>query len=84
MTTEKIAITVPREVLLAARRAVRAGRAPSLSAYISTALSQQTARDDLEALLDEMLRESGGPLTGAELRDAERALRLGAPARRPR
>jgi Arc/MetJ-type ribon-helix-helix transcriptional regulator len=84
MTTSKIAITVPDEVLARARAAVRDGRSTSLSAYISAALDQKLMQDDLEELLDEMLRESGGPLTRAELRAARSALALPRAKRRTR
>ena len=74
MTMDKIAVTVPRETLKRVRRAVRRGRASSVSAYVSAALEQKTRLDDLDALLDEMLEESGGPLTAAERRAADRLL----------
>jgi hypothetical protein len=74
MTTAKIAVTVPRELLRRARGAVHRGRARSLSAYVSAALEQKTMLDDLDAMLQEMLAESGGPLTREELRRAGRAL----------
>lgn len=74
MTTTKIAVTVPEQVLRQARGAVRRGRAASLSAYVSAALSQKTMLDDLEDLLDELLALSGGPLTAAEVRAADRVL----------
>jgi Arc/MetJ-type ribon-helix-helix transcriptional regulator len=78
MTTSKIAVSVPSEVLAGARRAVKRGRAPSLSAYVSSALRHQATLDDLDALLDEMLAQTGGPLTRAEQAAADRAL-FGAP-----
>jgi hypothetical protein len=74
MTTQKIAITVPQETLASARRAVRAGRAESLSAYVSRALEQKTMLDDLDSLLKELLKESGGPLTASEKRHADSVL----------
>ncbi|MBI4820282.1 MAG: hypothetical protein HY791_28705 [Deltaproteobacteria bacterium] len=74
MTTEKIAVSVPSEVLSRARAAVRAGAAPSLSAYVSRALEQQTMLEALEKMLDEMLEESGGPLTPEEKRRIDREL----------
>jgi hypothetical protein len=66
MTAKKIAITVPEKTLAGARRAVKSGKATSLSAYISRAIEQKTTSDDLDSLLDEMLQESGGPLTAKE------------------
>ena len=68
--TEKIAVSLPRGIADRARRAVRQGRAPSVSAY------------KLAALLDEMLAETGGPLTAAERRAADRALGVSAKPQR--
>ena len=83
MTTSKIAVTVPDEVLSRARDAVRRGRSSSLSAYVSAALDQKLMQDELDELLQEMLRETGGPLTPAELRTARAAL-TGSPKSRIR
>jgi hypothetical protein len=74
MTTRKIAITVPEETLAKAQRAVKAGKAKSLSAYISRAMEDKQALDDLGSLLTELLRESGGPLSTREKRAADAAL----------
>jgi hypothetical protein len=73
-STYKIAISLPKRVADRARRAVRGGRAASLSAYVADALEEKVKLDDLSALLEEMLAESGGPLTKAEQRAADRAL----------
>lgn len=72
--TEKIAVSLPRGVADRARRAVRQGRAASVSAYVALALEEKVKLDELSALLDEMLAESGGPLSPAERRAADRAL----------
>jgi hypothetical protein len=53
---------------------VRQGRAASVSAYVASALAEKAKLDELSALLDEMLAESGGPLSAAERRAANRAL----------
>jgi hypothetical protein len=45
-----------------------------VSAYVASALEEKVKLDELSALLDEMLAESGGPLSSAERRDADRAL----------
>ena len=71
---DKIAISLPRAVLADARRAVREGRADNVSAYISAAIAEKSKLDDLAQLLDEMLAETGGPLTAAERRRADTAL----------
>ena len=75
-TTEKIAISLPAALAERARRAVRKGRAASVSAYVAAALEEKAKLDDLASLLDEMLAESGGPLTAAERRAADQALGL--------
>lgn len=62
----KIAITLPQELVDTARRAVRHGRAASVSAYVSEAVQQRAKAEDLDALLDEMLDETGGPMTEEE------------------
>jgi Arc/MetJ-type ribon-helix-helix transcriptional regulator len=73
-TMEKIAISVPRQLATQARRAVRQGRARSVSAYVALALDEKAKLDDLAALLDEMLAQSGGPLSPDEVRAADRAI----------
>lgn len=74
--TEKIAVSLPKAIAERARRAVRQGRAASVSAYVAAALEEKTKLDDLATLLQEMLAETGGPLTSAERRAADRALGL--------
>lgn len=81
MTTEKLAISLPSEVLAKARREARRENAPSLSAYISAAIQQKTMMDDLARTLDEMLKASGGPMTAAERKATDRLL-LGKKRRR--
>lgn len=70
----KIAVSLPEPVVERARRAVRAGRAPSVSAYVARAIQETAKLDDLAALLDEMLEETGGPLTTKERRAADRVI----------
>jgi Arc/MetJ-type ribon-helix-helix transcriptional regulator len=76
-TTAKIAISLPKALARRARQAVTKGRAPSVSAYIVSALEEKSKLDDLAGLLDEMLEETGGPLTATERRGADRALGIG-------
>ncbi|HEX7843537.1 MAG TPA: hypothetical protein VF469_38955 [Kofleriaceae bacterium] len=78
---EKIAVSLPSQAAESARRAVRRGRATSVSAYIAAAIEEKAKLYDLAALLDEMLAASGGPLTAAEQRAADRA--LGIPTKKP-
>lgn len=74
MTTTKIAVSLPRELVDGARRAVRRRSAASVSAYVADALRSKAKLEDLESLLTEMLAESGGPLTADEKRAADEAL----------
>jgi Arc/MetJ-type ribon-helix-helix transcriptional regulator len=74
MTSAKVAISLPKEVLARARAAVRRGDAPSLSAYVSQALAEKTNEDDIMQMLNEMLEETGGPLTPEEIRWADGVL----------
>ena len=82
MTSMKVAVSIPRETFQRAKRAVRRGRAASLSAYVTAALEQKATLDELDTLLDEMLEASGGPMTRAEQRRTDRLI-LG-PSRRPK
>lgn len=81
----KIAISLPAPTLDRARRAVKKGLAPSMSAYVASALAEKAKLDELGTLLAEMLAESGGPLSAAERLAADRALGVAkAPTHRPR
>jgi len=82
--SEKIAVSLPRGLAERARRAVRQGRAASVSAYVASALEEKAKLDELSTLFDEMLAESGGPLTVAERRAADRTLGVGSAALRRR
>ena len=59
--TTKIAISLPDEEVAAAKEAVAAGRAASVSAYIAEALQDRRRSDSLAALLDDLDRELGPP-----------------------
>jgi len=84
MTASKIAVSLPGPLVARARRAVKRGRAQSVSAYVAQALEQKARLDDLADLLHAMLAESGGPLTRREQREADEALGLARPrTRRP-
>lgn len=81
----KIAVSLPAQVAERARRAVRKGYARSVSAYVASALEEKAKLDELATLLSEMLAESGGPLSAAERRAADRALGVATkPARKGR
>jgi Arc/MetJ-type ribon-helix-helix transcriptional regulator len=75
-TTLKIAVSLPEPLVVQARKLVRKGRAESFSAYVAGALETRAKLEGLEDLLQEMLVETGGPLTAKERRAADEALGL--------
>ena len=75
MTSMKVAVSLPRETFERAKRAVRRGRAASLSAYVAAALEQKATFDELDELLNEMLDETGGPITAVEQKRIDRLIR---------
>lgn len=69
----KIAVSLPSNLVEAAREAVEAGRAKSVSAYVATALEEKAGLDELAEMLDEMLAHTGGPLTPDEMHSLDKA-----------
>jgi Arc/MetJ-type ribon-helix-helix transcriptional regulator len=61
--TTKIAVSLPDEQVEEARAAVAAGRAASVSAYVSQALARRSADAELLALLAEDDEQYGPPST---------------------
>jgi hypothetical protein len=61
MTAAKVAITIPAEVLEAAKREVEAGHATSLSALVSEAVDEKLRRNELAELLDALDAKHGRP-----------------------
>lgn len=57
MNTMAISVSLPEAQVETAKQAVIEGRAESLSAYISDALSLAEQRDQLSRLLDDMKQE---------------------------
>ena len=78
----KLAISLPSKAAEGVRRAVREGRAASVSAYIAKAIDEKTKNDDLIAMLDEILAETGGPMTATETRAAHAELGIAKKRRR--
>jgi Arc/MetJ-type ribon-helix-helix transcriptional regulator len=68
----KIAVTLPQELVEAARTAVAEGRATSVSAYVAEAMEQRRTADDLEAHLARALARTGGPMTDVERAEIDR------------
>jgi Arc/MetJ-type ribon-helix-helix transcriptional regulator len=61
MTAMKIAITLPEQQLVRVRRAVRAGRADSVSGYISRVLAEQEREESLSEIVRDLIAEHGEP-----------------------
>lgn len=74
--TTKIAVSLPDELVDAARVAVAEGRATSVSAYVATAMADYAQSDDLALLLADMAAEKGLP-TAQDRAWARQALGLG-------
>jgi hypothetical protein len=74
MTRCKVAVSLPRTLVAQAKHAVRERRAASVSAYVAAALEEKAKLDNLADMLDDMLAKTGGPLTAAEGRSADRVL----------
>ena len=82
MTKAKIAVSVDPARVAAAKRAVSEGRAPSVSAYVERAMASYEQPLELSVLLDDMLAETGGPLTDEPRQRFDRELGLPADLRR--
>ena len=65
-TVTKVTITVPSRLVRKLRRGVAAGKARSLSAYVTDAIEKEIDRDDDQAVLDEILAEHGEPTPAEE------------------
>lgn len=61
MSTAKVALSMPAEVLRLAKKEVAAGRAKSLSSFVSEAVDEKLRRDELSAILDAMDEAHGTP-----------------------
>lgn len=76
MRTERVTVTLPADLLAAAREAVHRGTAPSLSAYVAEAVQARQVQDRSLAALAELF---GGPPPEDELAQARRMLRIAPP-----
>jgi Arc/MetJ-type ribon-helix-helix transcriptional regulator len=59
--TTKLAVSLPDELAEQARRAVREGRAASVSAYIAAAIAEAERTRGIAALVADMRAEDGPP-----------------------
>lgn len=67
--TKKIAISLPDGSLRKARAAVKRGKAPNLSNYISGLIEDASATESFEEMIASWIRESGA--TEEQIRAAE-------------
>jgi hypothetical protein len=65
MSSAKVAVSMPAEVLRLAKKEVAAGRAKSLSSFVAEAVDEKLRRDELAAILDTMDAEHGKPTKAA-------------------
>ncbi len=73
MTRSNIAIRLPKDQLATVQQEVRAGRADSVSGYITRVLAEQERRESLRALLQDLVEQHGAP-EAEDIKWAERAL----------
>jgi Arc/MetJ-type ribon-helix-helix transcriptional regulator len=59
--TTKLAVSLPDDLVEQARRAVREGRAASVSAYIADAMAQSARTRSITRLVADMWAEDGRP-----------------------
>jgi len=80
MTVTKVTVSLDPAIADRARRDVAAGRAKSLSSWVNEAARAHVEHEDLQAVLAELFAETGGPVSEAELAEAQ--VRLAAADRR--
>jgi Arc/MetJ-type ribon-helix-helix transcriptional regulator len=61
----RITVSLPDDLVASAAAAVAAGRAPSVSAYVATAMREKAERESVATVLAEW-RTEAGPLTAAD------------------
>jgi len=66
MSTAKVAMSISTDVLRLARDEVKAGRAKSLSAFVSQAIDEKVRRNELAEILNAMDEKYGPPSKAAK------------------
>jgi Arc/MetJ-type ribon-helix-helix transcriptional regulator len=61
MLARKLAVTVPGDLVDLATREVKTGRAKSLSSFMTEAVREKLARDELKDILAQLNRDLGPP-----------------------
>ncbi|MFF0529545.1 hypothetical protein ACFYT3_14245 [Nocardia amikacinitolerans] len=74
MSTRKVSLTLPEELVVRAENAVKAGQARSVSAYIATAAGSGEARTTVEQTITRWRAEHGEP-TAEQVAAAEARVR---------
>lgn len=74
MTVIKVTVSLDPAVADRAKQDVAAGRAKSISSWLNQAARAHVEREDLGVVLAELIDETGGPPTQAELAAAETRL----------
>lgn len=74
MTVTKVTVSLDPAVADRAKQDVAAGKAKSLSSWLNDAARAHVEREDLGAVLAELLDETGGPLSGPEVAEAKTRL----------
>jgi hypothetical protein len=75
MTRSKIAISLPKDQLARVHQEIRAGRANSVSGYITRVLAEHGKSESLRTLLRDLIGQHGRP-AAKDTKWAERALPL--------
>jgi antitoxin ParD1/3/4 len=73
---ERVTVTLPAAVVATARRDVDAGRARSVSAWVTEAAEWKAQQEDLGDVLADLLEQAGGPSTDEERKWARTQLGL--------
>jgi hypothetical protein len=77
MTLRKVTLTLDPDLVKEAEKAVQDGRSRSISAWFNDVARRDVERKhSLAALMDEVLEETGGPITGEEATWARTVLGL--------
>lgn len=67
MATRKITITLPEEQVKKIRKAVAAGKSPSVSSFVKHSVDSAFLDEELfDRKLNDILMETGGPITPKE------------------
>jgi Arc/MetJ-type ribon-helix-helix transcriptional regulator len=85
MATTKITITLPDHQLAEIRKRVKRRKSESVSGFIQHAVKKSLDNDaEFRAMIDEMLQETGGPVTPKERAWARKMLTPRKRAAKPR